>query len=109
MSVSRKIIILISFIGVAALMTALLILPACDKRSTVGSPTESVNSITMRLNPDNLVVYSAEQTDTVYIDIWVEDSQGQSIDSVQVVVNRVPSVGVIITPDLTVNGKTKAK
>ena len=103
MSAGRKFIYVAVLTGLAAVLM-LSIFSACDNRKAV-NPQLSINqTITMDLSPANLVVHSSTNPDTVEILMRVRSTDGSGIDSIDVLLNRYPEVGTIVSPPKTSEG-----
>jgi len=103
MTGGKKLILLIVFMGLIALIS-LAVFSACDNRKAVNPKLDINQTVQLNLTPDRLVIRSTDKPDTVRMNLRVRDSDGNGIDSVEVIINRVPSVGTIVPPGLTYSG-----
>jgi len=107
MSVNRKLIFLAAILGITV-FAGLIIFSACDNRKTISAAINEVATITMSVNPANVIVNSLLEPDTATIHIWVTNEDGEGLDSVEVTLLHEPQVGAIIAPDITEDGYTTA-
>ncbi|MCP4581405.1 MAG: hypothetical protein GY839_07280 [candidate division Zixibacteria bacterium] len=100
MAVGKKTIYWIGLLGLIMLIS-LAVFSACDNRKVVNPRLDVNQTVTMSLDPENLLIHTLDKPDTVEIEVRVRDSNGNGIDSIEVVINRNPEIGTIVPPDIT--------
>jgi hypothetical protein len=103
MPAKRKLYFSITALGIA-LILLLAIMTACDNRRAVDPKLNIVPFVTMSLSPNDLIIHSLENSDTIAISVRVRDADGNGIDSVEVDLTRTPATGTIVPPVLTDSG-----
>jgi len=103
MTGGKKLVLSIGLMGLVVLIS-LAVFSACDNRKAVNPKLDVNQTVQLNLSPSRLIIRTMDKPDTVRLDLRVRDADGNGIDSVEVIINRVPAVGTIVPPQMTYSG-----